>query len=147
MTSLQKFDYTPDPDHSLSLLGRAADAWLGTQCVGKLREASERESSSRLFLNLRSFADTIRLGRIFQQIAGDSLPENIKQDIAEAQVFLMVIGATLAQRYLNGTLEPELHEGKEAAAKYAREQVAREDQQQADTDRPSPVNQASDGIA
>jgi hypothetical protein len=107
MPTLKKFDYVVDPNHVLISSAHVLDEYLDTLCpvlVGGLRAIADRESSAMLYLSV----------------------ERIKQDIAEAKLFLAVSTSELAKRYSSNTLEPELHTGGEESEKYAKHQVAQE---------------------
>lgn len=163
MNALRKFDYLPNPEHILVLTGRKADDILSKQCpilVGGLRDIAATTSSARLYLSGASSAQTVALGLAFAETFGGSenLPDEIREDVKQAGLFLAVTSSTLAQRYLNGTLEPELHQSGEATRLYALAQVRQEDEpiaEESDSDRivtegdfnSSPVNSANDGIA
>lgn len=155
MTALRKFDYTPEQDSSLVQLGAEADHQLATMCpalVGNLRHVAERTSSALLFLSAQKSGALVSVLSPLADVFGgpEYLPEDAQRELVGASVFLKISGSTLAQRYLAGTLEPELHAGGQASVDYARAQVLTETEEpiasESDSDRVV-ANAASDGIA
>jgi hypothetical protein len=152
---LRKFDYTVDPTAHVVSAGTAADTFLAKQCpvlVGALREQAERTSSAKLYsMNTRARNDAkagILLAALFGFKKVSDIPdESVRQHVAEAGLIMAVTTSEIARRYLNNTLEPELHAGDEASNEWA---AAHEEENGGDIgpteSQPAVVNGASDGI-
>jgi hypothetical protein len=142
MTSGHKFDYAVDHGHTLIVKAHKIESFLSSLCpilVGKLRAEAEKQSSSRLLVQLQKFARNAMLASLL----------GLKQEAAEAHLFLAISLDTLANRYRTRTLEPELHAGNSESIAWADSQLELEDAQQQDSEpvAVSEVNAASDGIA
>ena len=137
MTAVRKFEYTVDPSHTLISKAATVTTWLDSLCpvlVGKLRAEAEKQSSSRLFTALERFSTNALIANAL----------GLREEAAEARLFVAISLDTLSRRYFDGTLEPELHAGDKSSVAWAKEQIQREDAEQ---EAVSTVNATSDGIA
>lgn len=149
-----KFDYTPDPSHTLlqrlpELAGVFAD--VCPVLLSGLREKAQAVSSARLLATSTRLARQATVLTLLSHMldAGEQRLEAATH-VAQSKLVVAINLEELGRRYAANELEPEMHVGDDASSEWIAQQLEREDAVNAAIDEIAElprVNATSDGIA